>query len=242
MRSTARDMGFGIITSALLWFLASAPAYAEVAIPPVALMTDLSGVLSESQQAQLQQNLAAFAEHKGSQIAVLILPTTEPEDIAQFGIRLADAWKLGRKGIDDGAILIVATNDRHVRIEVGRGLEGVVTDLVAHRIVTEYLAPQFRTGDFYGGIDSAVDRLMKLVDGEPLPAPKAGEWQHSRGGSLQRLLPLLLVFGLIAGSLLRSVLGRPLGALATGGAAALVAWLLVGTVGIAVFAGIAGGV
>jgi uncharacterized protein len=235
-------MAFGMIASALLWFCPLAPAYAEVAIPPVALVTDLSGVLSASQQAQLQQNLAAFAEHKGSQIAVLILPTTEPEDIAQFGIRLADAWKLGRKDIDDGAILIVATNDRHVRIEVGRGLEGVVTDLVAHRIVTEYLAPQFRTGDFYGGIDSATDRLMKLVDGEPLPAPKAGDWQRSRGGGLQRLFPLLLVFGLIAGSLLRRVLGRPLGALATGGAAALVAWLLVGTVGMAVFAGIAGGV
>jgi uncharacterized protein len=213
-------------------------ARADVAIPPVARVTDLSGVLSADQQQELDRKLAAFSERKGSQIAVLILPTTQPEDIAQFGIRVADAWKLGRKDVDDGAILIVATGDRHMRIEVGRGLEGAVTDLATHRILTEYLAPQFRSGNFYGGIDAALDRLMKLVDGEPLPPP-AHEWRQSRGG-LQGLLPLLLVFGLIAGPVLRGILGRPLGSLVTGAAAAVVAWLIVKTLVVAIFVGIAG--
>jgi uncharacterized protein len=225
--------------SLVLALLAAVPlARAEVAIPPVARVTDLTGTLTAAQQAALDKTLADFEARKGSQIAVLIVPTTAPEDIAEFGIRVADAWKLGRKGIDDGAILIVALNDRRMRIEVGRGLEGAVTDLASNRILEEYLRPHFRAGDFYGGVSTAVERLIGLVDGEPLPAPKAREWQRAPRG-VEHLLPILLVLGLIAGPILRRVLGRPLGAAATGGIAGLIAFLLIGVLGVAVLAGIA---
>ncbi|MBS0395284.1 MAG: TPM domain-containing protein, partial [Proteobacteria bacterium] len=172
--------------AALALAVGAAPARAEVPLPPVARVTDLTGTLSEAQRTALDQKLAAFEARKGSQIVVLVLPTTAPEDIAQFGIRLADAWKIGRRGadgqrIDDGLILIVAKDDRRVRIEVGTGLEGAVTDFAASRIIDEFLRPRFRAGDYYGGIDQAVDRLIGLVDGEPLPAPKA-ERRGARDG------------------------------------------------------------
>jgi uncharacterized protein len=207
-------------------------ARAEIAVPPVARVTDLTGTLSAEQRAQLDARLAAFEAHKGSQIAILIVPTTQPDDIAGFGIRVADAWKLGRKGVDDGAILIVAKDDHRMRIEVGRGLEGVVTDLAANRIIEEYLRPSFRAGDFYGGIDRAIDRLLALIDGEPLPAPQQRQWQSTPRG-FQALLPILIVIGLIGGPILRRVLGRPFGAAATGGIAGLLAWMLLGALGLA---------
>jgi uncharacterized protein len=185
--------------------LAAGAVRAEVPVPRVARVVDATGTLAPAQQAALEQKLAALETRKGSQLAVLIVPSTAPEDIAEFGIRVADAWKLGRKGVDDGLILIVAKDDHRMRIEVGRGLEGVVTDLAANRILEEYLRPSFRAGDFYGGIDRAVDRLVGLVDGEPLPAPKR-EWQRSARG-LQGLLPILLVIGLIGGPILRSLFG-----------------------------------
>ena len=225
---------------------AATPARAAVAVPPVARVSDLTGTLSAPQRAALDAKLAAFEARKGSQIAVLVVPTTEPEDIAQFGIRVADGWRLGRKSVDgkrvdDGLILIVAKDDRRVRIEVGTGLEGAVTDLASNRVIDEFLRPHFRAGDFYGGIDSAVDRLIGLIDGEPLPAPQGQlQQRQQRPGGFQTILPILLVIGLVAGSLLRRVLGRPLGALATGGIAAFAAHVLLGALGISIFAGLVG--
>ena len=225
---------------------AATPARAAVAVPPVARVSDLTGTLSAPQRAALDAKLAAFEARKGSQIAVLVVPTTEPEDIAQFGIRVADGWRLGRKSVDgkrvdDGLILIVAKDDRRVRIEVGTGLEGAVTDLASNRVIDEFLRPHFRAGDFYGGIDSAVDRLIGLIDGEPLPAPPGQlQQRQQRPGGFQTILPILLVIGLVAGSLLRRVLGRPLGALATGGIAAFAAHVLLGALGISIFAGLVG--
>src|SRR5512136_1094280 len=181
---------------------APAPVRAEVPLPPVARVTDLTGTLTEAERAALSAKLAAFEARKGSQIVVLLVPTTQPEDIAEFGIRVGDTWKIGRKSVDgkrvdDGIILIVAKDDRRMRIEVGTGLEGAVTDLAANRILDEYLRPSFRAGDFYGGIDRAVDRLIGLVDGEPLPAPKQAPQRTAQG--LQGLLPILLVIALIGG-------------------------------------------
>ena len=223
-----------------LALLPVAAARAEVAVPPVARVTDLTGTLSAAQHSTLQQTLLDFQTRKGSQIAVLIVPTTEPEDIAQFGIRVADAWKLGRKGVDDGAILIVALNDHRMRIEVGRGLEGAITDLSSHRIIDEELRPRFRAGDVYGGVTAAINRLIALTDGEPLPPPPAAAARRPSGGhGFQGILPILLILGVIAGPILRTVLGRPFGAIATGGAAGFIAWLLIGTLGIAALAGIA---
>jgi uncharacterized protein len=221
------------------FFAPGALAQQLAPIPPVARVTDQTGTLRPEQVAALEQKLAALESRKGSQLAVLLVPTTQPEDIAQYGIRVADAWKLGRKGVDDGAILIVALDDRRMRIEVGYGLEGVITDLSANRILDEFLRPSFRAGDFYGGIDAAVDRMIGLVDGEPLPEPVRQSRGDAQGGGFGAILPVLLIMGLIAGPILRRIFGRPLGSLATGGLAGFLAWTLVGLLGVAVFAAIA---
>src|SRR6185437_8141908 len=147
-----------------------------------ARVTDLTGTLSAEQQQLLDGELGALEQRKGSQLGVLIVATTAPEDIAQYAIRVFDAWKLGRNGIDDGALLIVAKNDHAVRIEVARGLEGAIPDAAAARIIREYIAPKFRAGDFFGGIHDATGALTKLIDGEPLPPPLTDERDHRRSG------------------------------------------------------------
>ena len=143
---------------------------AQVAVPPLrARVTDLTSTLTREQQAGLEQRLAQFEANKGAQIGVLILPTTQPETIEEFAVRVQEQWKLGRKGIDDGVLLVVATEDRTLRIEVGYGLEGVIPDAIAKRIIEEDIVPQFRQGDFYSGISAGVSRVMSLIQGEPLP-------------------------------------------------------------------------
>ena len=147
-----------------------------------ARVTDLTGTLTAAQQSSLEEKLKAFEERKGAQIAVLILPTTEPEDIAQFGVRLMETWKLGRKGVDDGAVLIVAKEDRELRIEVQYGLEGVLTDATSSRIINETIVPLFKQGDFYGGINAGLDQMLRVVDGEPLPEPDQA-WKDAPAGN-----------------------------------------------------------
>lgn len=160
------------IASVALALGAVAAAQAPVPVPALtAHVTDLTATLQPAQRDALESKLAALEQRKGAQFAVLILPSTQPETVEQYSIRVFDAWKLGRKGVDDGALLIVAKSDRKVRIEVGRGLEGAIPDVIAHRIIDEYLTPHFREGDFFGGIDAATDALGKLVDGETLPEP-----------------------------------------------------------------------
>src|SRR5512140_439195 len=147
-----------IVRALVLTFLAAAGfAQAEVAVPVPARVTDQTGTLTPDQVQGLERTLRAFEARKGSQIAVLIVPTTQPETIEQFGIRVADRWKLGRKGIDDAAILIVAKNDRTLRIEVGYGLEGALNDATSKRIISEVIVPRFTQGDLYGGIAAGVD-------------------------------------------------------------------------------------
>ncbi len=197
---------------------------AQIAVPPLsARVTDLTGTLTNAQTAALEEKLRAFEERKGSQIAVLVLPTTEPEDIAQFGIRLGEAWKLGRKGVDDGAILIVAKDDRRMRIEVGYGLEGALPDAIAKRIIAETITPRFKEGDFYGGIGAGLDQMIRVVDGEPLPEPDR-RWARPPGGG--DWLVVALVLTVIGGSVLRLLFGRMGGAVATGGIAGVVAYLI----------------
>src|ERR1700756_1991852 len=145
----------------LLTLLAGGAAHADVALPPFpARVPDLTGPLGAGQAAALEQQLAAFEQRKGSQIGVLIIPTTQPETIEQYGIRVADAWKLGRKGVDDGAILILAKDDHHLRIEGGRGLEGALNDATCKRIIDEIIVPRLRNGDFPGGIQDGVARMI----------------------------------------------------------------------------------
>ena len=160
----------GILAIILCWALF--PASAQQKIPPLTgLVNDLTGTLTTDQRQQLETRLRQFEASKGSQVAVLIVPSTAPESIEQFGIRVADAWKLGRKKVDDGVLLIVAKNDRTVRIEVGYGLEGVLTDLTSSRIIRETIVPAFKQGEFYAGIQAATTQIMRLIDGESLPAP-----------------------------------------------------------------------
>ena len=213
----------GRAAAGLALLLAAVPAAALVAVPPLtARVTDLTGTLSGAAVARIESKLANFEAQKGSQIAVLIVPTTQPEEIEQYGIRVEDAWKLGRKGVDDGAYLIVAKNDRHVRIEVGYGLEGALSDAVSNRIVDEIIAPHFKQGDFDGGVEAGVDKMIAVINGEPLPEPDK-KWEHH--GNLGNMLPLLLGVVVIAGGVLRAVFGRLFGSIATGGIAGGLAWI-----------------
>lgn len=212
--------------------LLSAAAFAEVAIPPVARVTDFTGTLTTAQQAALTQRLAAFEQAKGSQVAVLIVPTTQPETIEQYALRVAEAWKLGRKGVDDGALLLVAKDDRALRIEVGYGLEGALPDAIAKRIIAETITPRFRDGDFHGGIVAGVEQMLGVVQGEPLPEPPARERRGDGDGfAILFLLPLLF------GRFMRRTLGALPGGLAAGGVVGFVAYLLTGTLVLALFVG-----
>lgn len=210
--------------SCLLLLLLPWTAQAEVPIPPLeARVTDLAGSLQPEQKAALESRLAAFEQQKGSQIAVLLVPTTQPESIEQYGIRVAENWQLGRKGVDDGLLVLMATEDRAVRIEVGYGLEGVIPDAIANRVIEEIMIPHFREGDVAGGLNAGVERLIGLVEGEPLPEP---EPQASGSTPLDQFFPLVFFAAIIIGGLLRTLLGRVLGGAATGGLVGLLVWAL----------------
>jgi uncharacterized protein len=231
-----------VFLALLLCFSAAAAAAADVAVPPLSgRVVDQTGTLSSGEVAALTQTLKDLETRKGSQIAVLIVPTTDQESIEQFSIRVAEAWKIGRKKIDDGALLVVAKNDRRLRIEVGYGLEGALTDATARRIIDEDITPKFKSGDFAGGISAGVDRIIRVIDGEKLPAPEPEHWR-SPGllGNIDPFNPFFIAALFIVGGILRSTLGRLFGSLATGGFVGLLAWLLVGSLALsAIFAIIA---
>jgi uncharacterized protein len=241
----------------IAWALLAAPAFAQNLQPgmgqPIpkltARVTDLTGTLTAEQQSMLEEKLSTFEARKGAQVAVLVVPTTEPEEIAQYSIRVVDQWKLGRQRIDDGALLIVAKNDRDLRIEVGKGLEGALTDLTAHRIISETIIPLLRQGDFYGGINAGLDQMIRVIDGEQLPAPDLGWQGHwSRGSGdvpsgdsvrdVSHLVPFLFVAVLFGSVVLRSLFGRGLGAVIAGAATGAVVYLVGQAIFIAVVAGL----
>ncbi len=228
------------VLAALLSF-AAAWAGAEVAVPPLkSRVTDLASTLSQDQRAALEQKLAALEARKGSQVAVLLVPTTQPETVEQYAIRVFDQWKLGRKGVDDGVLLLIAKNDRKLRIEVGRGLEGAIPDAFAKRIIDEEITPRFKQGDFHGGISAGVDRIVKLVDGEPMPPP-AKQPARQSPSPISDWSGEALFYGLFAllvlAGLLKSLLGRLLGSGVTGIASSILIYLLAG-LGFALIAGI----
>lgn len=220
----------------LLAFAAASVQAELVAIPAIKTrVTDLTQTLTAEQQAQLEAKLASFEQQKGSQIAVLIVSTTQPEDIAQYSIRVAEAWKLGREKQDDGILVLVAKNDHKMRIEVGYGLEGAIPDLIAKRIISEVMAPKFKQGDFYGGIDNAVDKLIGLTNGENLPAPEA---KSHKASNFDNIFPLLLFGGLISGLFLRSILGNFMGSAVNGGLLGTALWMLGFAIGGALLLGL----
>jgi uncharacterized protein len=227
-----------LATSVLLLWTSALLAQQEVAIPALtARVTDLTGTLSAPEQASLSARLADLDTRKGSQIAVLIVPTVRPEAIEQFAMRVAEQWKLGRKGVDDGVLLLVAKDDREVRIEVGYGLEGVIPDATANRVIDDFILPRFREGDFAGGINAGVQRLIGLVEGEPLPPRQA---THATDADIANVLPLVFILSLVGGGILRRMLGQFPGALATGVIAGGITWLLAGILGLTLLMALVG--
>jgi uncharacterized protein len=214
-------------------------AAADVAVPPLSgRVVDQTGTLSSGDMASLTQTLKDLETRKGSQIAVLIVPTTDQESIEQFSIRVAEAWKIGRKKIDDGALLVVAKNDRHLRIEVGYGLEGALTDVTTKRIIDEDITPKFKSGDFASGISAGINRMIRVIDGEKLPAPVSAPSQQMSFPGISDVNPGFALFGTIfLAGILRTILGRLLGAAATGGVVGVMAWFVAGSLAGSLFAG-----
>jgi uncharacterized protein len=231
----------GALFAALAWLaVGSAAAVAQqdlVAVPTLTSpVTDLTGTLTPDQSSALDSKLRAFAQARGSQVAVLIVPTTKPEEIEQYSIRVVEQWRLGREKVDDGALLLVARDDRRVRIEVGYGIEGALPDATANRIIQQDILPSFKRGDYYDGINTGVDRIMRVIEGEPLPEPELSPPGAGIPGVFQ-LLPVLFIFAVIGGPVFRRIFGRVGGAIATGGVVGVLTWLLVSLLGISVLVG-----
>lgn len=217
--------------------------HADEAVPTLTRhVTDLTGTLTPQQVDQLDAQLVSLEKTKGAQLVVLMVPTTQPQEIEEYSLAVAEANKIGRKGTDDGLLLLVAKNDRRVRIEVGYGLEGAVPDAATARIIREYIAPKFRTNDYFGGISDAMGALTLLVNGEALPPPvESGNRERRRGVDFGHVL----LFGVFIAIFLRSIFGRttvwlrtPVGAALTGG----LVWLLAASAGAGIFGALIGGV
>lgn len=201
-----------------------------VAVPPLkARVTDLTGTLGGDQAALIEAELARFERERGSQIAILLVPTTQPESIEAYSIRVAEAWKLGRKGTDDGILILVAKNDRKLRIEVGRGLEGAVPDAVAKRIVAETISPRFKEGDFFGGLQAGVAKLQAVIAGEALPPPQSAAPPGSAAMDLESLFAIGMVIATFFGSMLGRLFGRLGGATVAASVVGGLAWLVSGS-------------
>ncbi|HEY0268431.1 MAG TPA: YgcG family protein [Methyloradius sp.] len=176
-------------------------------------VNDLAGLLRPDQQEALENKLTIFEQKKGSQVVVLIIPTTEPETISEYTVRVFDAWKLGRKKVDDGVLITLALNDKDMRIDVGYGLEGAIPDAIAKRIIEDVMLPKFKQGDFYGGLIDGTNQVISRIDGEPLPLPNTAKV----AGNDQGYWPLLLIGAVVSGLFLRSMLGTFFGSLVNGG-------------------------
>ena len=224
--------GLGVWLLGLLMLLLAAGTQAQdaQAVPPLtARVVDTIGWLSAAEREALEQKLAAFEAQAGPQIVVLLVASTQPEDIASYAQRVADAWKIGRREVGDGVLLVAARDDRKLRIEVAKALEGAVPDLAARQIISQQISPAFKRGEVAAGLGAGVDALMARIRGEHLPAPTrqpGGGTSASTGFDWQTLAMFFFVGVPVVGGVLTSVLGRKLGSVATaGGAGALAFWL-----------------
>jgi len=230
-----------VLLAAMLACVAALAAAQAVPVPKLtARVIDQTATLSEAQRGALEEKLAAFERLRGSQVAVLLVPTTGGETIEDFATRVTDAWQLGRKRVDDGVLFVVAKQDRKMRIHTGRGVQGTLTDALSKRIVSDIVSPRFRSGDFAGGIDAGVDAILKAVAGEELPQP-AAEKRHG-GASLaagaENLFILAFFVVPFVGLILRNIFGRFFGAGITSGITGVAAWLLLGSLAIGMIAAI----
>ena len=228
---------------AVVAFIAAAAfdVHAEIPVPKLtARVIDQTGSLTAPERDALEAKLKAFEAQRGSQVAVLLVPSIGTETIEEFAGRVTDEWKLGRKGVDDGVLLVVAKQERKLRIQTGRGVQGTLTDALSKRIVSDIIAPRFRNGDFAGGIDAGVDAIMKAIEGEQLPLPEA----KPHGGKVDAVSSysdfLWMAFFLVpvVGMVLRGMFGRFFGASATSGLTGLAAWLVFGSLAFGIVAAI----
>lgn len=231
---------------AAVWLCLAAAAFAQdvLPVPPLSgRVVDQTGTLSAAQAQALSAKLEAIETQRGAQVVVLIVPTTQPEDIATYGQRVADTWKVGRRDVGDGLVIVVAKNDRRINIEVAKTLEGAIPDVLAGRIINDQIKPAFRANDYAGGLNAAIDRLDKAIAGEALPAPEGKNGGHANRGpsggfDLQDLTIFLFVGVPIVGAVLTGLFGRKLGALLTGGAVGGIAWWLTASLLVAGGAGL----
>jgi uncharacterized protein len=243
MLSLRRGLLPSFFSLLLLWLAFAALGVQAQALAPIPELSshviDTSGTLTTDQQQALDGKLVAFETSNGSQVVVLMVPTTQPEDIASYANRVGSAWKIGRKDIGDGLLLIVAKNDRKLRIEVSRALEGAVPDLAAKRIIDQTITPFFKQGDFAGGIGAGLEQIMALIRGEALPAPQAAKSGSGSGDFQWMDLAVFLFFAVaVGGTILRNMLGSKLGSVVAGGAAGVIAFVVTTSVLVAILAGV----
>ena len=228
-----------LLSMTLLLVVALGAAAQELQpVPPLkGRVTDLTGTLTAEQVSSLEKSLTSYEERKGIQLAILMVQSTRPEAIEQYSMRVVEQWKLGRRKIDDGALLLVAKNDREIRLEVGYGLEGALDDVKARRVIAEIITPYFRQGDYYGGVTAGMEQIQRILDGEALLTPSR---RADSEDDIRQAWPAALVVALVLGGILRRVLGRLPGALVAGGVLSALAWLVVGTLTAVLVAGLAG--
>jgi uncharacterized protein len=229
-----------ILAAAGFLLLSGAPAAADESdLQPVpklaARVTDLTETLTAEQRGGIEAKLADLERRKGAQIGVLIVPTVKPESIEQYAVRVMETWKLGRKGVNDGVLLVVAKQDRKLRIEVGYGLEGALSDVVSKRIISDFITPRFKEDDFFGGIDTGIDRMVSVVSGEALPEPAAND-EDIKSIMLFFLAPVLLILSFFGGRMLRIKFGRLPSAAINATATGAIAWIFFFAAGMATVA------
>jgi uncharacterized protein len=221
--------------------LALSPVFAQLAVPALtARVVDTTGTLAADQVQALERKLSAFEQSRGAQVVVLLVPTTQPEDIVSYANRVANTWKIGRKDIGDGLLLVVAKNDHAIRIEVAKTLEGAIPDLATKRIIEQAIAPRFKQGDFAGGLNAGVDQLFKLISGEALPAPSTPSGRGKAGFSWMDFLIFAFIAVPVLAGVARRILGPKLGALATGGVVGVLALFVSSSLLIASLAAVVG--
>lgn len=227
-RSRSRRGLFAFLLLVLSLAAATCHGQELLAVPPLAArVTDQAGALDPAQRESLERKLAAFESAHGSQIAILVVRSTQGEPIEDFAHRVGEAWKVGRKGVGDGVLIVLARDDRRVRIDVARALEGAIPDLAARRVIREQMAPRFQSGDFAGGLESGLDALFRMIEGEALPPPRQAAPQDDN--DLESWLMMGFIGVIVGGSLLKALFGRVPGSIIGAGAAGSIAWMIAGS-------------
>ena len=217
---------------------------AQAGLQPIpalsARVIDTTGTLDAAQRQALEDKLSAFEKANGSQIVVLLLPTTQPEDIVAYTQRVGDSWKIGRKDIGDGLLLVVAKNDRAVRIATSKTLEGAIPDLAARQVIDRAITPRFREGDFSGGLNAGIDQISAFISGEKLPAPDGSKGAGDPGSQGLNFVFLFFIAVPFAARVFSAIMGRKFGAVLTGSAIGVLTWLLTASLVLGVLSGMAG--